>query len=212
MLSSESAATLLPYVGSTRRPSCAVPTVHRAPPPIADAAASLAAHSLRSYVRSPRWAEQPGNTFASPQVSPPAPHIVHIDGARITACYYAAHATILRYAETSHQGAPLAALQGRYCFWLVFQLQACPAAVPREHQLADQTERCPCRRATCIGDHNSRLLPRPRLRLPALRGACASCQRRSTGKAAPHSLAQGPAFPSLGATSPVYQEGAVQRS
>ena len=39
--------------------------------PAADAA-SLAAHSLRSYVRSPRWAEQPGNTNQSPQVCPPS--------------------------------------------------------------------------------------------------------------------------------------------
>lgn len=38
------------------------------PPPLAVDAASLAAHSLRSYVRSPRWAEQPGNSSQSPQV------------------------------------------------------------------------------------------------------------------------------------------------
>ena len=48
-----------------------LPDAYRAAVPIADAVASLTAHSLRTYVRSPRWAEKPGNTFASPQVSPP---------------------------------------------------------------------------------------------------------------------------------------------
>lgn len=48
-----------------------LPNAYRAPQPIPDAAARLTAHSLRTYVRSPRWAEQPGNAFASPQVSPP---------------------------------------------------------------------------------------------------------------------------------------------
>ncbi len=83
-------------------------------------------------------------------------------------------------------------------------MQACPAVVPRQHQLADdhQPQRCSYCRAMRTGDHTSRPLPHRHLRLPARRGACAYCQRQSTEKAAPPRLAQGPAIRSLGATSP----------
>ena len=55
------------FFNSSRSISSAESSPRASAAPAADAA-SLAAHSLRSYVRSPRWAEQPGNTNQSPQV------------------------------------------------------------------------------------------------------------------------------------------------
>ena len=59
------------YFNSSRSISSAESSPRAPGAPAADPTASLAAHSLRSYVRSPRWAEQPGNTNQSPQVRPP---------------------------------------------------------------------------------------------------------------------------------------------
>ena len=59
------------YFNSSRSISSAESSPRAPAAPAADPTASLAAHSLRSYVRSPRWAEQPGNTNQSPQVRPP---------------------------------------------------------------------------------------------------------------------------------------------
>ena len=56
------------YFNSSRSISSAESSPRAPAAPAAEPAASLAAHSLRSYVRSPRWAEQPGNSTQSPQV------------------------------------------------------------------------------------------------------------------------------------------------